>query len=125
MKKFIESAQELARLPEVYANLDFQLLINQLETLKDNLPSENQPVSVHKKFAQKILNTWLSAFKLTPELINIPQEVLKEIDKYYFYILWLMVECKQAAVRVSPSTWSAIEERMLRVPTTNNETESD
>ena len=113
---FIESAQELAQLPEVYTNLDFLLLINQIETLRDNLPSESEPASVHKKFAQKIINIWLSAFKLTPELINISQEVLEEIDKHYFYILWLMVECKQAAVRVSPGTWSAIEERMLRVP---------
>jgi hypothetical protein len=32
------------------------------------------------------------------------------------YANYLMVQCKEAAVRVSPKTWEAIEERMLLVP---------
>ncbi|MEQ8385212.1 MAG: hypothetical protein RH949_22900 [Coleofasciculus sp. A1-SPW-01] len=34
----------------------------------------------------------------------------------YCYVNTLMVQCKKSAVRVSPKTWAAIEERMLRVP---------
>ena len=33
----------------------------------------------------------------------------------YLYACELMVQCKEAAVRVSPQTWEAIEGRMLRV----------
>jgi hypothetical protein len=35
----------------------------------------------------------------------------------YFYLLELMVRCKDAAVRVSPQVWEGIESRMVTVPT--------
>ena len=92
------------------------MLIAKLKELKTKIRDKYQPKEVHRKFAQAIIKTWLEAFYLSPESIYLSIEELEEIDNQYFYINLLMVHCKEAAVRVSPQTWSGIEERMLRVP---------
>ena len=53
--------------------------------------------------------------KSTPELIDLSEAELEEIDQRYFYSNWLILQCKQSAVRVLPQTWHDIEEKMLRV----------
>ncbi len=64
---------------------------------------------------KQILQTLLKAFRLNPELVNLSEEEA-EAWKNYFYANYLMMRCKDAAVRVSPKTWAEIEERMLLVP---------
>lgn len=59
-----------------------------------------------------MIDIWLKAFHLQPEMIDLSKQELKALDNY-FYANLLMVECKQAAVRVSRKTWSEIESRML------------
>ncbi|MGL5939547.1 MAG: NACHT domain-containing protein [Waterburya sp.] len=116
LDKFIEYLRELQKLPEVFNNLDYDKLIAQLQELKTQVPDKEQSIKIHQEFARRIINTWLKAFYLSPELIDLSREELEEIDQQYFYINWLMVQCKEAAVRVSPQTWSEIEDRMLLPP---------
>jgi hypothetical protein len=47
-------------------------------------------------------------------MINLSQEEIKALDNY-LYANHLIIQCKEAAVRVSPTTWEAIEARMLLV----------
>ena len=76
----------------------------------------DQPYGIPKEFGGKIINTLHSAFHLTPELINLSEQEIVEIDKQYFYIYNFMLKCKTAALTIKNQTWEEIEERMLRVP---------
>ena len=74
---------------------------------------------MHHALVKQILQILLQAFRLNPELVNLSEEEA-EAWKNYFYANSLMMECKEAAVRVSPKTWAEIEERMLLVPNNSN-----
>jgi len=100
---------------KVFKDINFTVLIARLEALKAKVPDDNQPKEVRRAFAKQILQTLLQAFRFSPELVNLSEEEA-EAWKNYFYANYLMVQCKAAAVRVSPKTWEAIEERMLLVP---------
>ncbi len=57
----------------------------------------------------------LNAFNLSPDIINLSKEKAKAL-KNYLYANHLIIQCKQASVRVLPNTWEGIEARMLLVP---------
>jgi hypothetical protein len=99
---------------QVFKGINFTVLVARLEALKAKVPDDNQPKEVRRALKQ-ILQTLLQAFRLSPELVNLSEEEA-EAWKNYFYANYLMMQCKAAAVRVSPKTWEAIEERMLLVP---------
>lgn len=49
---------------------------------------------------------------ITLDMMEISQHEMEVIDNYSYSNL-LMIECKKAAVRVSPEVWQGIESRML------------
>jgi hypothetical protein len=100
---------------KVFKDINFTVLIARLEALKAKVPDDNQPREVRRAFAKQILQTLLKAFRLNAEVVNLSEEEA-EAWKNYFYANYLMMQCKEAAVRVSPKIWEAIEERMLLVP---------
>jgi predicted NACHT family NTPase len=110
----ITCTRELEEL-KVFKDINFTVLIARLEALKAKVPDDKQPKQVRRAFAKQILQTLLKAFCLNPELLSLSEEEA-EAWKNYFYANYLMMQCKAAAVRVSPKTWEAIEERMLLVP---------
>ena len=91
------------------------MLVARLEALKAKIPDDKQPLGVREEFAQRLSQTLLKAFNLTLEMVNLTEEEVKAFENY-FYANYLIIQCKQAAVRVSPKTWEEIEERMLLVP---------
>jgi hypothetical protein len=99
----------------VFKHINFTVLIAKLEVLKAKVPDDKQPLEIHQVFANRIVQTWLEAFNLTLEVVNLSKEERETLSNY-FSANKLMVQCKAAAVRVSPKTWEAIEERMLLVP---------
>jgi hypothetical protein len=99
---------------QAYQGLDLPAEIDHLERLKSEIPDPDLPREVHEAFMRKLLNTWLTAFHLTPEIVNLAQEELKSLDNY-LYGNRLLVECEHAAVRRSPDVWSQIGARMLRL----------
>jgi predicted NACHT family NTPase len=112
----ITYTRELEEL-KVFKGINFTVLIARLEALKAKLPDHKQPEEVRRAFAEQFLQTLLKAFRLSPELVNLSEEEVQvQAWKNYFYANDLMMWCKEAAVRVSPKTWEAIEERMLLVP---------
>jgi predicted NACHT family NTPase len=100
---------------KVFKGRNFTVLIARLKALKAKAPDDKQPEKVRRAFAEQILQTLLQAFRLNPELVNLSEQEAKAWQNY-FYANSLMMQCKEAAVRVSPKTWAEIEERMLLVP---------
>ncbi len=110
----IDSARELEKL-EIFNNVNFNVLIAQLEALKAEVPDRKQSLKVRRKFVERLQQTWLNAFNLSPEMVNLSEEEAKALENY-LYANYLIIQCKEAAVQVSSKTWKAIEERMLLVP---------
>ncbi|MCL6435696.1 MAG: NACHT domain-containing protein [Leptolyngbyaceae cyanobacterium HOT.MB2.61] len=104
---------ELARF-NIFKNIHFEVLIARLKEIKEQAPDIRQPASVLQAFHNRIFQIWFNTLKLDPAWTNLSGEELSKLERY-LYANWLLVRCKQAAVRVSPKTWIAIEERMLKV----------
>lgn len=104
---------ELAKLG-IFPDYTLQVLVTRLKELKQQAPDLRKPVPMLQDFHNAIFHTWFTTLKLDPNWISLSHEEHRRLERY-FYANWLMVRCKQAAVRVSPQTWHSIEERMLRV----------
>ncbi|MFM7364122.1 MAG: NACHT domain-containing protein [Cuspidothrix sp.] len=76
------------------------------------IPHHNQPEKVHQDFARNLIKTILEGFNLSPEMVDLSKKEINALDNY-LYANYLIIQCKDAAVRVSPATWEAIEDRML------------
>jgi hypothetical protein len=87
-------------------------LIADLQTLEQVVP-DNTNKKERQEFVKQLFKIWNGAFSLTYELSI---EELQKIDKHYFYINRLILDCKKVAVNISPTVWQEIEDRMLRVP---------
>lgn len=100
---------------KIFNNVEFTMLIDQLEALKAKIPDDKKPREMRWEFAEHLQQTLLSAFNLSLDIINLSKKEAKVLENY-LYANHLIIQCKQAAVRVSPTTWEAIEARMLLVP---------
>ncbi len=105
---YIREIKEL----KVYKNIDFNDLLDKLEKLKEQIPDKNLPKEIYLDLVNKIIQTMLEGFHLTREMIDFSQEEFICLENY-FYANKLMIDCKEAAVRVSQKTWDGIEERMF------------
>ena len=119
LDQFIDYAQNSQGF-QIYQNVNFTAIISRLKQLKEQIPNDKAPIQVFKDFGKCIIQTWLEAFYLTPDTIDLSQSELDALDNY-FYANLLMVQCKEAAVRVSKGTWQGIESRML-LPVNSNHT---
>ena len=65
---------------------------------------------------ESIHDTWLSVLRITDDMLAISRE---EMVNYFRYlrIVELIVDCKEAAGRVSPEVWEGIEKRFLTLDT--------
>jgi len=99
---------------KIFNSVDFVVLIARLKALKAQTPDNNQPVIVHQAFCIKVLQTWYKALNLNSELVDLSKAEIKALENY-LNANWMMVQCRQAAVRVSPTTWAGIEDRMVTV----------
>lgn len=106
--------QELEKI-KIFRTVNFTVLFARLEALKVKAPGMYQSYKAHQGFNNRVSQTWLNALKLNPEFVCLSDRESKALE-HYLYINLLIVQCKQAAVRVSPQTWDAIEQRMLLVP---------
>jgi len=99
---------------KIFKSVNLVVLIARLEALKAQTPDDNKPIEVRRAFRNKVLQTWYNALNLNSELVDLSEAEVKALENY-FYANWLMVQCRQAAVRVSPTTWAGIEDRMVTV----------
>ena len=82
------------------------MLIDGLEVLQAGIPDYEQP--------KKLWRSWMmDVFQLKREWLDLSEDEDNALANY-LYACDLMVRCKEAAVRVSRTTWVQIEGRMLR-----------
>ncbi|MFN7852251.1 MAG: NACHT domain-containing protein [Dolichospermum sp.] len=106
---------EVSKLNIYNQKLNFTLLVTRLEALKAKIPDEKKTRKIHRAFADKFIETMLDGFNFTSEIVDLSKEEITALE-YYFYANYLIIQCKDAAVRVSRETWEAIEGRMLLPP---------
>ncbi|MEP6487242.1 NACHT domain-containing protein [Microcoleus vaginatus GB2-A3] len=100
---------------KIFKDVNWTELIAQLTALKDRFPDANQSDPTDLAFLDRFLDTWCNALHLNPEIVKLSQEEAKPLGDY-LYANNLIIECKEAAVRISAKTWEEIEPRMLLVP---------
>ena len=100
---------------KIFKDVNWNELIAQLETLKDQEPDYGQPEQVHLAFADRLLNTCFNALHLAPEIVKLSEEESESL-RDCLYANYRIIQCKEAAVRISATTWEEIESRMLLVP---------
>ncbi|MFN9401583.1 MAG: NACHT domain-containing protein [Dolichospermum sp.] len=110
----IDNIGETEELQIFNQKLNFTVLLAQLETLKAKIPDDQQPEKVRQAFAEQWRETLLNGFNLTPEMVNLSEEEIKDLDQY-LYANYLIIQCKEAALSVSKQIWETIETRMLLV----------
>jgi hypothetical protein len=115
INKFVELANLFAQ-DRIFSSVNIPQLIADLQALKKVTPNEQASEKERQEFIDKLFKTWNKAFALTPELLNLSEEEIEEIDNHYFYINRLILDCQKVAVNISPNVWQEIEDRMLRVP---------
>ncbi|HLO86223.1 MAG TPA: histidine kinase, partial [Nostocaceae cyanobacterium] len=96
-------------------SLNLTVLIAELEALKAQIPDDQQSEEVRHNFAKDFIQALLNGFNLTSDMVDLSKEEIHTLDNY-LYANHLIIQCKEAAVRVSPVTWEAIENRMLLPP---------
>ncbi|MDX2232142.1 MAG: NACHT domain-containing protein [Leptolyngbyaceae cyanobacterium bins.349] len=104
---------ELAKLGALQVHT-VEVLVTRLKELKQDAPDLRQPNHIVQDFHNRIFQIWFTSLKLDPTWISLSTEEHRKLERY-LYANWLMVRCKQAAVRVSAQTWQGIEARMLSV----------
>ena len=83
--------------------------------------SQNREESyeTYKSFVEKSKQIWLDTFELQQSWIDLSDGEIESLANYLYANL-LMVQCKDAAVRVSRESWAGIEQRMLTVEDREN-----
>jgi hypothetical protein len=89
-------------------------LHNQLAVLKPIIPGREKPLELRRRFADRLLKAWLDALHFDVDWFTFSRKKIKALERY-LYAYELIIQCKEAAVRVSPQVWAGIEERMLTV----------
>ena len=102
---------------QIYRDVNYSQLIATLEKFKQQIgeiPDEREPGAgeVRQAFGKQIIQIWLKAFHITPKMLDLSESEMKALYNYFNANL-LMVQCKEAAMRVSRETWEGIESRML------------
>jgi hypothetical protein len=110
----IDNIGEIEKLQIFNQKLNFTVLLPQLETLKAKISDDQQPKETRQAFAEQWRETLLKGFNLTPEMVNLSEEEINDLDKY-LYANYLIIQCKEAALSVSKQIWETIETRMLLV----------
>ncbi|WNZ46194.1 NACHT domain-containing protein [Leptolyngbya boryana CZ1] len=98
----------------ILSSFDYITLLSQLEVLVNQVPRDNEPYAVRQAFADRIRQIWYDAFHIDSDWLNLSREEARLLENY-LYTNELMIRCKEAALRVSPHVWDAIESRMLTV----------
>lgn len=100
----------------ILSKVNFSQLIADLEAFKQIIPDDKATTKERQEFFDQLFKMWNTAFNLTPELLNLSNYEIDDIDNHYFYINRRILKCQKVAVNISPTVWQEIEDRMLRIP---------
>jgi hypothetical protein len=99
---------------KIFSSVNFSELIAQHEFLIEQAPYRNSSFDSRKEVLEELRSAWFKALHLDPAWIEFSYDELVTLGDY-FYVCVLMLHCKDAAISVSRSVWSAIVENLMRV----------
>ena len=111
--QLIEETKKLEAI-RVFKGINFSSLTSKLDSLKTKIPERGKYSEIYREFVERIEQTWLNAFCLDIDTVDLSKDEAKAIENY-FYAVNLILQCKNTAIKVSQSTWEELEQRMLRV----------
>ncbi|MFM9265323.1 NACHT domain-containing NTPase [Tychonema sp. BBK16] len=115
IRKAIKFAQKFKNV-KIFKEVNLTQLIAQLKELLKQSPDADKPIQIYLAFLDRFLDTWCHALHLNPEIVKkLSYEEAKALG-YYLSANYLIIQCKEAAVRISAKTWEEIESRMLVLP---------
>ena len=96
---------------KIFKGMDLQRMVRRFNAQREFIKVAEKGESVEPP-AESIHDTWLSVLGITEEMLAISD---KEIRNCFQYLraVELIVACKEAAGRVSPTVWQKIEDRFL------------
>jgi NACHT domain len=107
----LERATRLLSLKVLNSQL-LQAFMTRLGALQSRLAADPQASEHYSKWVQQIPAMWFTSFGLDPDWLNLSALEWRSLSDY-LYATELTVRCKDAAVRVRPQTWQAIERQIL------------
>lgn len=110
--QLIEETKKLEAI-KIFKGVSFSSLNSKLDSLKNKIPERSKSSEIYREFVERIEQTWLNAFCLDMETIDLSKDEAKAIENY-FYAVNLMLQCKNTAVTVAESTGEELEQRILR-----------
>ncbi len=114
IEEWVKLANLLAQ-KRIFSRANIPKLIADLEELKKLIPNNEGNRKKRQEFIDELFKIWNTAFSLTPQLLNLSIfDEIKKIDRHYFYINRLILDCQKVAVNISPTVWQEIEDLMLR-----------
>lgn len=100
----------------IFTDINLMSVKKKLEELTSITTFSKSTKKQKQWLRESFFKIWFDALGISFEEIRLSRaECRSMLD--YFYICKLMVECKEAAVRVSPDVWSGIESRIATAPT--------
>ncbi|WP_055076919.1 NACHT domain-containing NTPase [Pseudanabaena sp. 'Roaring Creek'] len=94
--------------------INFQNLRSKLDNLYAQAPNYEQSIEVREQFRSQISLTWAQTLYLPLDSNHLSLLEIENLENYLYANL-LMVQCKNAAIAISPVTWNKIESRIFRV----------
>ncbi len=96
---------------EIFKGVDLQRIVHRFRTQQEFIRETRKRPSV-KPPEDSIHDTWLSVLDITDDMLAIPREEMESFLQYLRAVQFI-VECKEAAGRVSPEVWQKIEDQLL------------
>ncbi len=108
----VERAKRLRPLNLLHPQF-LQTFITRLGVLKHRISADPQASEHYQKWLEQIPVIWFTSFGFDPDWLNLSESEWRSLSDY-LYATELLVRCKEAAVRVMPQTWQAIEPQILQ-----------
>ncbi|MEM8501901.1 MAG: NACHT domain-containing protein [Cyanobacteria bacterium P01_D01_bin.1] len=90
----------------------FKIISTNLSIHQNSLPTDVDLPEVWQTWADQLQSIWLEALELNLDDITFSYEEAQALQDY-LYANELLIQCKEAAIRVSRSEWEALERRLL------------
>lgn len=97
---------------KIFNHVNFDELVNDLETLKKDIPRESASFEADLDFAKRAQHIWIDAFKVNFELVNFSLAELNALNRYLKAMIVIM-HCQKSALSYSQSIWDDIESKIL------------
>ena len=102
---------ERTKAAKIFKGVNWQRIVQRFKRQQEFI-KEVREGKVVESPKESIHDTWLSVLQITPKMLTISSEELQSCVQY-LQAVELIVDCKEAAGRVSPEVWNGIEKRFF------------